>query len=107
MYLSIYIYYRIETASPICRRNSSSPSQLHRTPGTDSAYCTASLHSNHTTTKIVAGSHDMNFDPENFDVDQEALSAAFGNEGRILKHSTAKKPTKPAKSNTLKSSKRR
>lgn len=49
----------------------------------------------------------MNFDPENFDVDQEALSAAFGNEGRILKHSTAKKPTKPAKSNTLKNSKRR
>lgn len=49
----------------------------------------------------------MNFDPNNFDVDQEALSAAFGNEGRILKHSTAKKPTKPVKSSTLKNSKKR
>lgn len=49
----------------------------------------------------------MNFDPDNFEVDQEALSAAFGNEGQILKHSTAKKPTKPVKSSILKNSKRR
>jgi len=94
----------INTASPVDRKSSSTPSRFQNTKTPDSAYCTSpSGYTYELTNEILHGNNNVNFEQTNFEIDDpEAVSDAFRNDNPIFKHSTAKKQTKSVKSTTPK-----